>query len=363
MELSQNELIDRFLNGELKGSELHSFQKRVEEDAIFAEEVRLQEIANTLIIAHSTTVLKQKMERYRPTIHNEPKGNKGIWILVAALITAGIVALMIGFNKKIQNKTSNEGEQAAIAVTTQPTELSEVESSSPASAPNQSINSRRTNVKQKIVKASSPEIQTNKSKDIAAIPSTISSSTIGSVEKAATPVTKEPCSHIVISAHTSAHETCKDSASGKIAISLSSVKGGTPPYTFSLDVAGDYTTRNEFDNLSKGRYVVSIKDAYGCFSSLPSIEVKSKNCIEFKEFIVNPAYDSWKFPIDAGANGKIKIMNKAGAIVYMKDFLNGFPSEWDGKTEGGEELPLDTYVYQILLNNGSEKQGYIHILR
>ncbi len=55
--------------------------------------------------------------------------------------------------------------------------------------------------------------------------------------------------------------------------------------------------------------------------------------------------NSWLFP-----DIEVKVVNRWGQVVfYSKGYGNGI--EWDG-TNNGKELPIGTYYYVIILNDG-----------
>ncbi|WP_197022157.1 gliding motility-associated C-terminal domain-containing protein [Sediminibacter sp. Hel_I_10] len=56
----------------------------------------------------------------------------------------------------------------------------------------------------------------------------------------------------------------------------------------------------------------------------------------------------------------LEIFNRYGTSVYSK---NNYIDEWVGQTDDGEELPVGTYFYSILFDNGERQTGWVYIQR
>ena len=62
-------------------------------------------------------------------------------------------------------------------------------------------------------------------------------------------------------------------------------------------------------------------------------------------------------------NANVVIMNRWGNLVFESE---GYETPWDGtKFNSGEQLPLGTYFYRIILNDGTDQElkGPISIIR
>ena len=57
---------------------------------------------------------------------------------------------------------------------------------------------------------------------------------------------------------------------------------------------------------------------------------------------------------------KLEIFNRYGMKVYSKA---NYKKEWDGKTDGGQELPDATYYFVIEFESGKSKTGWVYINR
>ena len=66
---------------------------------------------------------------------------------------------------------------------------------------------------------------------------------------------------------------------------------------------------------------------------------------------------------DMYPNLVVKIYNRTGKLVYQSEA--GYPEPWDGHDMHGNKLPVDSYYYLIILNDGSKRveTGNVTILR
>ena len=68
--------------------------------------------------------------------------------------------------------------------------------------------------------------------------------------------------------------------------------------------------------------------------------------------------DTWDL---SGLNvERAQIFNRYGVEVYSK---SNYISEWDGKTNSGQELPTATYYYVVALQSGEIKTGWVYLNR
>lgn len=109
--------------------------------------------------------------------------------------------------------------------------------------------------------------------------------------------------------YTAENPVCFNDKNGSV---TASAFYGTSPYRFSLDNK-DYTSDSVFDNLYAGKYLLTVKDANGCFNS-DSITLKSPVKIKLSLSITNT---------DCKSDGKIVASAKGGISPYMFSFNNG----------------------------------------
>jgi gliding motility-associated-like protein len=161
----------------------------------------------------------------------------------------------------------------------------------------------------------------------------------------------QPASGLVLK-DTVVLETCKDYKDGSIRLGIS---GGLKPYRF---IWGNGITKPRLDSLSVGIYKVRILDSNDCKIDT-AFDVKLR-CRQVKD---NGIYDvftpngdnvneTWVVKdIENYPKNETQVFNRWGQVVYSK---KGYKNEWEGKTNGGDELPAAPYYYVIRLND--EKQ-------
>jgi gliding motility-associated-like protein len=137
--------------------------------------------------------------------------------------------------------------------------------------------------------------------------------------------------------------TCKGISDGTITIS--SVTGGTAPYTYSIQngAAGTYMSSNVFSNLAANNYSVIIKDANNCISSVHSVVINNGLVLTMD---VNKTDESC-----TGGDGQITITNVVGGTgpyTYSTNNTTG-PFGTNNVVSG-----LSTGVFNVVVkdNNG-----------
>jgi len=136
---------------------------------------------------------------------------------------------------------------------------------------------------------------------------------------------------------------------------------GSAPYTYSIN-SQDYQEDQSFYPVDPGNYLVTVKDANGCFIS-QSLSV-------YEDGIIIPQYFS---PNDDGINDfwvitglesypetVVKIMDRFGKLIIT---YKGSDIPWDG-TYQNKQMPADDYWYIIDLKNRRKPfTGHVTIVR
>ncbi|SIQ67197.1 gliding motility-associated C-terminal domain-containing protein [Chryseobacterium sp. RU37D] len=128
------------------------------------------------------------------------------------------------------------------------------------------------------------------------------------------------------------------------------VKGGTPPYKYSLD--GIYwQDSNEFKNVVRGDAKVYVKDAYDCEPI--DVHIVVPNLVN----VITPNGDGINDMIDYSAlagkqNLVFNVFDRYGAKIFQADKSNGY--KWNG-TIGGRKVPTGNYWYSVSWNENDKK--------
>lgn len=128
------------------------------------------------------------------------------------------------------------------------------------------------------------------------------------------------------------------------------VKGGTPPYKYSLD-GSTWQDSNEFNNLPRGDIKLYVKDANDC--DPVTIDVTIPNIVN--ALTVNG--DGKNEAIDYSAlshkkNLEFTVFNKYGNLIYKADKFHGY--KWNGMMYD-KRLNTDTYWFYITWNENDSK--------
>lgn len=121
------------------------------------------------------------------------------------------------------------------------------------------------------------------------------------------------------------------------AITLSTVTGGQPPYTYKLNTQ-PYVSTNVFTNLNPGNYMVQVKDNLGCTFQVPTISIAQSYGMQ------GVATTTISTPCDS-ANGEVHIN---GMIGGTPPFLYNFNNQGFSNTTDYYSLSVGSYSLQVL---------------
>jgi len=169
-----------------------------------------------------------------------------------------------------------------------------------------------------------------------------------------------PCENVLISFEFVAENTCLNRSQGRIMFLSQSVRGGKPPYEFSITGGSAFESLLLFDNLQGGRYYLVVRDGDHCLSETGIAEIGEIEC----DFRFAPDKgEVWEIPILNDKEGKLLIFSKEGSIRYNANVGASSNREWDGRTLNGEPLPLGVYLFRIEFNDGSLFNGTVTIIK
>ena len=145
---------------------------------------------------------------------------------------------------------------------------------------------------------------------------------------------------------------CPDKPDGSIeTIVAGGVRGADYYYQWS-----DNSTSKNLTNIPAGSYKVQVTDLNGCsVKDSVILEAENETCLVIPNAISPNSdliNDVWNIGLrELYPLMVVKVFNRWGEIVWKSE--NGYPSPWDGKSNGSP-MPVDSYHYIIDLHNGSK---------
>lgn len=132
------------------------------------------------------------------------------------------------------------------------------------------------------------------------------------------------------------------------------VAGGTPAYQYSLDNI-TWQDSNVFSNLSRGDYMVYVKDAYNCVPM--EIGILIPNLVN----VITPNGDGVNDMINYSSfaskhNLVMDIFDRYGTKIHSANKSNGYT--WDG-TIGGKKVATGNYWYSVTWNENNKNKTSI----
>lgn len=129
------------------------------------------------------------------------------------------------------------------------------------------------------------------------------------------------------------------------------VTGGTPAYQYSLDNV-NWQDSNVFSGLTRGDYILYVKDSYDCVPM--EVVIVVPNIIN----VITPNGDGVNDVINYSAlSGKgnliLNIYDRYGTKIHQADKSNNYT--WDGKI-GGKNVPTGNYWYSVTWNENNKNK-------
>lgn len=358
------EIIENYLKGNLKGEELSSFEERLATDSQFSSEVERHKKVQELVLLKGLLETRGKLDEIRRIKNAKPNGSSNHW---GKIFLLGISAVLIGGLFLWLNKKENKLEKQTLATS--------VENKNNSNEANQSSedlfqkpeeekakNRRREEKQAKNDSISEVEESKAHADPIPAPSKDDTTSVLPASKPKETSNTGEynPCKSVSIQSKINSEESCMDKPTGKI--SLSSITGGTSPYKISFNNSG-FSSREVFVNVGEGKHWLTIQDAKGCTQAF-EVEVSGKECFVEKPAKFSPDLgETWEYPVDPGANAKVRLYDAAGSVVFETTISGGYPKHWDGIGNNGSYIKAGAYIYQIINGNGTIKEGSVTIVR
>jgi len=173
-------------------------------------------------------------------------------------------------------------------------------------------------------------------------------------ESKTTPATNEnPCENLNAAFDVFTEASCLFGEKGSIEIDAS---GGKEPLSFKLNKQTKEEGR--FEDLSKGKYKVEVRDQNNCLIGKKEIALKSKRCQDVP-LAFNPDLEEWTYETEE-SRVTLKILNRFGKGVFSSEGEN--PS-WNGQNNAGEELKLDDYLFFVYKDGQVIDKGNVTLVR
>jgi len=169
------------------------------------------------------------------------------------------------------------------------------------------------------------------------------------------------CSNVLISADVETKESCEQKPTGTIQIIESSIQGGTPPYSVSIDDGENFYSSFVFNELPQGSYILWLKDSYNCLSNSGNYWISSHDC-SYKYIFAPEKGERWEAP-NNGITGHLKIYSRQGKLVFSDRIDVTENYFWDGNSSAMDPLPMGVYQFLLELDNSERIFGNITIVR
>jgi hypothetical protein len=179
------------------------------------------------------------------------------------------------------------------------------------------------------------------------------------------PLTDEPsaadCNEIIIEASFTSNISCNNEPTGSIVIDRQSVRGGAPPYAFSLNQK-IFADTSVFSALYPGSYSLFARDINDCVSMLGTAIIGSEDCT-YQAAFAPLRGETWMVPVDENRIGTLFIYSKEGNVVYSIPVNGNETTVWSGETLSGQGLPMGLYQFEIRYDDGNRFIGNVTIVR
>jgi hypothetical protein len=390
-EREKYEQFENYLKGLLDNESKAAFEDKLRKDPELNRELEEYRQAHRLIFEGGLLDLRQELE----TLH-EAKLNTGrswrrvksILISSGILVTGALLYVYLSRHDKIDAERSLSVESGTkVENTTEPYGEESRQILSPESSDRNALLRNEatdsTGQKGSDLTVKSPVTGTDKIKNrpMEAITNPLKTNNTGDeisplvLQKADTPFSQESrppgseikgrppvpdCERVIISCEFIAENTCSDKSLGRILFLTQSLRGGMPPYEFSITSGKVFESRVLFDNLKGGNYRLAVRDANQCISETGFAEVRSLEC----DFRFAPGLgELWEIPFITDKEGKLNLYSKDGKLLYSAMIGPYASKTWDGRSLQGEVLPLGVYMFLLDFKDGSLYQGTVTIIK
>jgi CHU_C Type IX secretion signal domain len=362
--------IEQFLNKDLKAPALKSFKEKVAQDPELDYQVKLQGMANDLVIKNrlaqvaelSKSIQKQELAKQQYIKY----GRMGALVVAVGISGYFLVDQLAPKPSNVKNESKSMmqvtqpnhdtilGSTVVIPKQPQTPITAEVHKNNTDSKAAEKDNPIvKENANPVLEQLSSPS-KDAEHKDITIIKEKTEPNT--TIPKVAH---KEevPCKGVVLKATIHGFETCEGASEGSV--SVSKIQGGQEPYHYKL-ISKLGHIESALTNLSEGKYTLTVTDGKNCTQVFDNIVIAAKKCNVDLQF--NPQLgETWDIP-SVDKAGELSIYDGSGHLVFKKQISASESVTWDGKTLEGQ-IQSGVFVYLLKYTDGSQRQGNITVLQ
>ncbi len=363
--------IEQFLNKNLEDPALKSFEEKVATDPELNYQVKLQGMANDLVIKNrlaqvaelSKSIQKQELAKQQYIKY----GRMG-----AIVVAVGISGYFL-MNQLSPKSNYLKDESKGIIHVTQPNQDTTLGNTvvMPKQQQTPVITEKHENsTEPKASDKSNPIVQESSNavveqvsivskethhKDMPIINDKAESSM--AIPKVEHKEEQAPCKGVVLQATIHGFETCEGASEGSV--SVSKIQGGNEPYHYKL-MSKSGQEESALTNLSEGKYTLTVIDGKNCSQVFDNIVIAAKKCNIDLQF--NPQLgETWEIP-SVDKPGELTIYDNRGHLVFKKHISASESATWDGKSLEGH-IQSGVFVYLLKYTDGSQKQGNITVLQ
>lgn len=343
------------------------FAQKIANDTELAQQVKLQELTNQLIIEKRfNAIFEEAASNYegsRKTFKNRLISAGFGFLLLSAIA----IYYFSGDNSKSNVNLTNENIQKLSTKIQVDTTIGKLNNQAKqiSTIPNSIDNQNNSSENNTLVTVKNSDENVLLSQGVVNQSSTVTKEEYLQNKvstQAETNIKTSPCDNTTITANIETSPTCIGEANGNIAINSSSIKGGLSPYIFKLNNT-DYQSVSYFDELKEGQYQLTIKDKNGCILVLNE-NVESKKCFKELNFSFNPQLgESWTYQPEINSAYLVKVISSNGQIVWQTNNQAEQEINWQAISNTGQDISSGMYVYEINFANGQTLHGTITILR
>ena len=368
-----NSLIQSYIQGGLTGQELFDFEEQLSTDIELREQVAVEQEMFNIFLDSDALNLKDMMNKDLNTKTTNKKSTTAVILLaITGIVILSTTTLLFLENSNSPITNSIEKTQPAQKITqihaddnnhittkVQDTITTKIittinndKKDSVSSVTDLiTIESTQDTDLQDSIIINSSKIETDELPD--STQNTIPTATVNT-RKTEEPLPEESlCSNITYTGSVNVEPSSYLINDGEILLYKSTITGGQAPYSYDLNVEGDFFETEKITELAPGTYTLFIKDANGCVAKhLSEVIIKKSLCkIDYTPTFDVSIENEWRLPLVEEKNAHIVLINKLGEKFVDKTILEGDDIIWNGKTDDNQSIDIGNYRWIIDYEN------------